>query len=134
MIYIKRRQVNNPKDPEGDELYIWGIVTVGTISLDVLAQRVAIRSGHSAGACLGVIEDALEAIVTFMESGYNVEMADFGRFQLKVASDGTEKPDLVSVANVKRKYVHYQPVGTLKQAFETITLKEAHDAEPVLGV
>lgn len=129
MIYIKKVQRVNPKDPEGLKIYVWTVVTVGTVTLNVLAQRVANRSGHSVGACLGIIEDAVEAIVNFMESGYNVEMDDLGRFQLKVSSQGYQKADEVSTNAFRRKYVHYQPVGSVKAAFEAPNIREGHSIE-----
>lgn len=102
------KECKDPKTPELEGNYYARTVTKGLVATRDLAARVALRSGHSRGAVMGVVEDTLEAMAHYMSLGYNVDFGKLGRFQLKLNSEGAASADEAHTGLIKKKYVHFQ--------------------------
>lgn len=104
------REYKDPLNPGSQGKYYARTVTRGLVGNRELAQRVAVRSGHSRGAIQGVVEDIFEAMCHFMSLGYNVQCGALGRFQLKLSSDKSETEKDISVSKIRKVYAHFQGV------------------------
>ena len=132
MINYIVRERKDPSSPEVQGKFYGWPVTKGVVGTRMLAGYIATRSGHSTGSVIGLIEDIFDAIIHYMSLGYNVDMGQAGRFQLKCKSTtGTTTKEECHIGLLEKAYIHYQPfVKDLKdsadfQVVENVKPKES---------
>lgn len=109
MIQYIVRERKDPASPEVQGKYYGWPVTRGVVGLRMLSGHIATRSGHSKGSVAGLIQDIFDAVIHYMEMGYNVDLGMAGRFQLKCSSCGTVTKEECTARTHERTYIHYQP-------------------------
>ena len=81
-IYYRVVERKNLRDLESSGKYYASAASIGSMGLNELDSRVAIRSGHSQATVAGILYDLCEAIVYFIGQGRNVGLGNFGIIQL----------------------------------------------------
>lgn len=109
MINYIVRERKDPSSPEVQGKYYGQPITKGVVGGIMLTRSVAHRTGHSPGAIRGILDDFFEAVVHFLEEGYNINIAGLGTFSLHTKSDGTDTKEEWHQGLLEKKYVHFRP-------------------------
>lgn len=125
-IYYRVVERIDPREPEVAGKYYAAGASIGRMSLNELASRVAIRSGHSQGTVAGILYDLCEAIVYFIGQGRNVDLGNFGIIQLRLRNaSGSENKEDYRISQVGEKKLYFVPGSTLMNRINAADLVDS---------
>ncbi|WP_294586032.1 HU family DNA-binding protein [uncultured Phocaeicola sp.] len=125
-IYYRVVERKDPRDLESSGKYYASGASVGSMGLNELASRVAIRSGHSQGTVAGILYDLCEAIVYFIGQGRNVDLGNFGIIQLRLRNKiGSDTKEGYRISQIGEKKLYFVPGPTITNKVHAATLTNA---------
>lgn len=125
-IYYRVVERIDPREPELAGKYYAAGASIGRMSLNELASRVAIRSGHSQGTVAGILYDLCEAIVHFIGQGRNVDLGNFGIVQLRLRNaSGSDTKEDFRISQVGEKKLYFVPGTTITDRVNAANLVNA---------
>ncbi|MCC8145438.1 MAG: HU family DNA-binding protein [Bacteroidales bacterium] len=114
----------SPKDRDADPKYYLVSKNQGKINLYELAADIAGRSSLTRGDIENCLSNFLDQLPNYLKKGYSVQMGDFGTLRLSLSSTGSDSPEDVSVANLKKVKIIFTPSSKLKKEIETTPLEK----------
>lgn len=131
---IVGRQKPGTGDPTSVKYYLSRNST-GLITTDIIAKEIAESAGQSEGTILGLLQDLHNEIITYLKNGYSIRMGNIGILRPSIHSEGKEKAEDLSAANIKRIGVCFLPSVNLKSSISlanpNLSFKEiGSDDEP----
>lgn len=117
MIYLVRKKLFRTK--EGMRQLYYAVQRTlqarGGVSTEILARRMAKRTGMSEGNVNCVLVDLPKFIEEALASGESVTIKGLGSFNVAVTSEGFEHPDDVMPGKVQVSRIYFKPDRTLTQ-------------------
>ena len=109
MIEIKAVAKKNPQNLKVPVKYYAGKVNQGEVSLEHISRRMAKESHLSEKQIHKVLMDYNELIPVFIGQGKIVRIEEFGSYYLSINSSSSDKPEDVSVDNIKTLRIGFRP-------------------------
>lgn len=117
-------QKKNPQAPEAPKKWYASPVNVGTLTLSEIASEIAGRSSLTQGDVENVLRNLLEQMPVFLRIGMSVKLGDFGIFRLSLSSEGKERPEEFSGANIRNIRILFTPSKTLKASIASVPVEQ----------
>ena len=117
----------NPGNPDAPAKYYPSTKSRGRITLRQLAKQIAEMSTVSSVDTLAVLEALLTLIPRELTAGQIIELGDFGSFRLRIQSEGSDTPEAVTSANIKRVLPLFAPGKEFKQVLANTEFSKAGD-------
>lgn len=109
MIYLVRKKIFQTK--EGAKQLYYAVQRTlqprGGVTEDILAERIARRSGRSVGDVKGILADLPYFIEQALENGESVSIKGLGSFHIAITSEGCEHPEDVMPSTVRISRVYF---------------------------
>ena len=115
----------NPRDPEAPPKYYPSFVTSGRITLRQLGEQIASMSTVSTIDTLAVLEALLKVLPEHLIDGDIVQLGDFGSFQLRIKSTGSDTPEEVNATNITNVLPLFRPGKAFKQVLRNTEFTKA---------
>lgn len=95
-------------------------VTVSTVGLDELAEHMASHhTPFSKGVVKGILTDMVSCIRELVLDGRAVKIPDLAIFSVGIKSEGVDKPELFTTANIKSAYMRARATGKFTRSMIT---------------
>ena len=105
MIYLVRKKLFQTK--EGAKQLYYAVQRTlqprGGVTEDILAKRIAHRTGRSEGDVKGILADLPHFIEEALKNGESVSIKGLGSFHIAITSEGFEHPEDVMPGTVRIK-------------------------------
>ncbi len=108
---IPRKNLQNNELPPK---YYPIVKSIGRISLRELSKKIARNSTVSRADVIAVIESFIDSIPEELSAGNIVDLGALGSFSLKINCEGSDSPEEVTSANIKKQAIRFNPSGELK--------------------
>lgn len=109
MIYLVRKKIFQTK--EGAKQLYYAVQRTlqprGGVTEDILAERIAHRTGRSVGDVKGILADLPYFIEQALQNGESVSIKGLGSFHIAITSEGFEHPEDVMPATVRLSRVYF---------------------------
>ncbi|MFH1636461.1 MAG: HU family DNA-binding protein [Chloroflexota bacterium] len=115
----------NPQNPEAPKKYYANYISSGRVTLRDIANQIAQISTVSSIDMLAGLEALLQVIPQQLANGNIVELGDFGTFQLRLKSDGSETPDAVTAHNITKVASQFRPGKEFKKVLKNTEFEKA---------
>ncbi len=122
-IKFKVQEKANPQNRDEKKYYVQP-VRVGTIKRTQLEKEIVDLTSLSKADVRGVLITLSELIGKYIALGYNVSIDDVGTLSLRVSSQGSDTPEEVTAANVKKTSVGFRASTTLREGIEKIKFEK----------
>lgn len=114
----------NPQDRTLPKKFYATAVSSGDSTLKKFGKRLEKRSGVSSIDVNAVLQSLLELMVEDVVDGETIRLGEFGSFAVTVSSEGSEKEEDVSSANIRGVKIVFRPGKDLKNALKTASFKK----------
>ena len=114
----------NPQDRTAPKKFYATAVSSGDSTLKKFGKRLEKRSGVSSIDVNAVLQGLLELMVEDVVDGETIRLGEFGSFAVTVSSEGSEKEEDVSSANIRGVKIVFRPGKDLKNALKTASFKK----------
>ena len=108
MIYLVRKKLFQTK--EGAKQLYYAVQRTlqprGGVTEDILAKRIAHRTGRSEGDVKGILADLPHFIEEALKNGESVSIKGLGSFHIAITSEGFEHPEDVMPGTVRISRVY----------------------------
>ena len=109
MIYLVRKKLFQTK--EGAKQLYYAVQRTlqprGGVTEDILAKRIAHRTGRSEGDVKGILADLPHFIEEALKNGESVSIKGLGSFHIAITSEGFEHPEDVMPGTVRISRVYF---------------------------
>lgn len=109
MIYLVRKKLFQTK--EGAKQLYYAVQRTlqprGGVTEDILAKRIAHRTGRSEGDVKGILTDLPHFIEEALKNGESVSIKGLGSFHIAITSEGFEHPEDVMPGTVRISRVYF---------------------------
>ncbi len=95
--------------------YILQAVNTGTIDIDTLSEHISSECTLHTVDVKAVLMALGKKLDFYLQEGKIVDMGDVGKFKMGFKGSAAEKPELLSVKNIKKFHINYQPSLKLKR-------------------
>ena len=113
MIYLVRKKLFQTK--EGAKQLYYAVQRTlqprGGVTEDILAKRIAHRTGRSEGDVKGILADLPHFIEEALKNGESVSIKGLGSFHIAITSEGFEHPEDVMPGTVRISRVYFTEIG-----------------------
>ena len=124
MIYLVRKKLFQTK--EGAKQLYYAVQRTlqprGGVTEDILAKRIAHRTGRSEGDVKGILADLPHFIEEALKNGESVSIKGLGSFHIAITSEGFEHPEDVMPGTVRISRVYFTADRGIKQGNEIFPL------------
>mgnify|MGYP001416785294 CR=1 FL=1 len=111
--YRITKRTNNIGNKENS--YILQAITTGTIDLDTLSEHISSECTLHSVDVKAVLIALGKKLDFYLKEGKIVDMGDVGKFKMGFKGIAAEKPELLSVKNIEKFHINYQPSLKLKK-------------------
>jgi predicted histone-like DNA-binding protein len=115
----------NPQNREEKKYYVQPR-RVGTIKRNQLEKEIIDLTSLSKADVRGVLVTLSDLISKYITLGYSVTLDEVGTLSLRVSSEGSDTPEEVSVANIKKTSVGFRAATTLREGIEKIQFEKTN--------
>ena len=95
--------------------YILQAVNTGTIDIDTLSEHISSECTLHTVDVKAVLMALGKKLDFYLQEGKIVDMGDVGKFKMGFKGSAAEKPELLSVKNIEKFHINYQPSLKLKR-------------------
>ena len=95
--------------------YILQAVNTGTIDIDTLSEHISSECTLHTVDVKAVLMALGKKLDFYLKEGKIVDMGDVGKFKMGFKGSAAEKPELLSVKNIEKFHINYQPSLKLKR-------------------
>ena len=124
-IQFKPTPKRNPQNIEADPKYYATAVSKGKTDIDVLSKLVANASTVSRADTYAVIISLLETIMNELSEGRMVDLGKLGKFAVSLQSEGAEKPEELTMKQIKGARLNFTPGTELKEMLAALKYAKA---------
>ncbi len=117
----------NPQRPEDPKKYYANYVSSGRVTVRDLANQIAQISTMSSIDMLAGLEALLQVLPQHLADGKIVDLGEFGTFNLRIKSDGSDTPEAVNANNITKVLPRFTPRKAFKQVIENAEFKKTTD-------
>ncbi|MDR0716671.1 MAG: HU family DNA-binding protein [Azoarcus sp.] len=121
-ISLKKIQRVNPLNRKENKWYLTQ-VSKGYVNTDQICQDILELSSLSPGDVKSVLENLNTVIQKRLDAGYSVRLDKLGSFRAGVTSVGADKPEDLSVRNIKQVKLIFTPAPQLKESLAKTKLE-----------
>jgi predicted histone-like DNA-binding protein len=111
--YRITKRSNNIGNKENS--YILQAVNTGTIDIDTLSEHISSECTLHTVDVKAVLMALGKKLDFYLKEGKIVDMGDVGKFKMGFKGSAAEKPELLSVKNIEKFHINYQPSLKLKR-------------------
>ncbi len=119
MYSVTKRQ--NPLDRKGDSKYYAAPEYGEEIDINTLAKEISKTCTLNPADIVAVIESFLDKMPQYLKSSNRIRLNKFGIFKLSFSSQGQEKAEDVTSADIKSARVLFTPSAQLKRELSDVT-------------
>lgn len=123
-VKFKVQEKANPQNRDEKKYYVQP-VRVGTVKRPQLEKEIVELTSLSKADVRGVLITLSELIGKYIALGYNVSIDDVGTLSLRVSSQGSDTPEDVTAASVKKTSVGFRASTTLREGIEKVKFEKA---------
>ena len=126
-VKLKVLRKKNPQSPQDPDKYYVHAVKSANVNLDWLARLISNQSTVRKPDCLAVLSACVDNMIDELSRGSVVSLGSLGSFQVSVRSLGSNRPEQVSLNNVKSSHLIFRPSPEVKAALRNMkfTLSDA---------
>ena len=95
--------------------YILQAVNTGTIDIDTLSEHISSECTLHTVDVKAVLMALGKKLDFYLQEGKIVDMGDVGKFKMGFKGSAAEQPELLSVKNIEKFHINYQPSLKLKR-------------------
>jgi predicted histone-like DNA-binding protein len=117
-------QKSNPQKPGEPKKWYAVVQSAGEITLRELSTEIASRSTVSSADVMAVLESLLHVIPEEIGKGNIVRLGDFGNFTLTLQSEGADKEEDLTSANITGNKLHFHPGKEMIRQLDSVTYKK----------
>lgn len=122
-VKFKVQEKANPQNRDEKKYYVQPI-RVGTIKRAQLEKEIVDLTSLSKADVRGVLVTLSELVGKYITLGYNVSIEDVGTLSLRINSEGSDKPEEVTAANVKKTSVGFRAATSLREGIEKVKFEK----------
>ena len=136
MLYLKRIHyaINyivtprvNPKEVTAPRKFYAIAKSTGEKTVRQLATEISKRTLLGSAEVFASIEAFIDLIPERLSEGKIVRLGDFGSFSLSLSSEGTEKAEDFTEANIKSNSLNFRPGKLVQKVLDTAEYKKASE-------
>jgi len=116
--------LRNPRKPEDPVKYYARTQIRSTIDLDRIAQEISYSTTLTDGEVLNVLYALIHHVRMHLADGDIVSLADFGKFQYQLSSEGAEDKEKFNQAMIRRVKLQFRPGKKLDTRFQKLTFEQ----------
>ena len=117
--YVLMQRVN-PKDVTAPRKFYAVAKSTGEESTRQLATEISKRNGISVADVFATIEALIDLVPERLEQGKIVRLGEFGSFSTSISSEGVEKQEDFTAANIKSNSVNFRPGKLIQKVLDTV--------------
>jgi predicted histone-like DNA-binding protein len=124
MLHYKIIQKANPRKPEEPNKYYAAAVNSGNADFRDFINDIARLSTVNTPDIVAVLESLFQLVPNYLKEGKIVKFGDLGSFTVLLDSAGQEKPEDVSIRDIKQAKIRFIPSKRLKEELNKIDYKK----------
>lgn len=117
--YVLMQRVN-PKDVTAPRKFYAVAKSTGEESTRQLATEISKRNGLSVADVFATIEALIDLVPERLEQGKIVRLGEFGSFSTSISSEGVEKQEDFTAANIKGNSMNFRPGKLVQKVLDTV--------------
>lgn len=114
----------NPKDLAAARKFYAIAKSTGEETVRQLATEISKRTNLSSAEVFATIEAFIDLVPERLSEGKIVRLGDFGSFSISLSSEGVEKADDFTAANIKSNSMNFRPGKLLQNVLDTVEYKK----------
>jgi len=117
----------NPKDLTAPRKFYAIAKSTGEETVRQLATEISKRNGLSTADVFAVLESFIDLVPERLAEGKIVRLGEFGSFSVSLSSEGVEKAEDFTAANVKSNSLNFRPGKLVQNALSTAEYKKVSE-------
>ena len=105
------------------EKYYLNARSAGTVDLDAICEEISHASSLTRGDVTNVVMSFLDIIPRHVKRGFTVKLGELGCMRLSINSEGSDSPEEVSIAKVKKVHLVFLPSTKFKKEIANTPLE-----------
>lgn len=110
----------NPKDLAAPRKFYAIAKSTGEETVRQLANEISKRNGLSVADVFATIEALIDLVPERLEQGKIVRLGEFGSFSTSLSSEGVEKQEDFTAANIKSNSLNFRPGKLAQKVLDTV--------------
>jgi predicted histone-like DNA-binding protein len=115
----------NPKDLAAPRKFYAIAKSTGEETVRQLATEISKRNGLSVADVFATIEALIDLVPERLEQGKIVRLGEFGSFSTSLSSEGVEKEENFTAANIKGNSLNFRPGKLVQKVLDGAEYKKA---------
>lgn len=124
--YVVTQRVN-PKDLEAPRKFYGIAKSSGEETVRQLATEISKRTNLSTAEVYATIEAFIDLIPERIAEGKIVRIGDFGSFSVSISSEGVDKEESFTAANIKGNSLNFRPGKLVQNVLDTAEYKKVSE-------
>ena len=117
--YVLMQRVN-PKDVTAPRKFYAVAKSTGEETVRQLANEISKRNGISVADVFASIEALIDLVPERINEGKIVRLGEFGSFSTSLNSEGVEKEENFTAANIKGNSLNFRPGKLIQKVLDTV--------------
>jgi len=122
--YVLMQRVN-PKDVTAPRKFYAVTKSTGEETTRQLAIEISKRNGISVADVFASIESLIDLVPERLNEGKIVRLGEFGSFSMSINSEGVEKEEDFTTANIKGNSLNFRPGKQVQKVLDTVDYVKA---------
>ncbi|MDD3280040.1 MAG: DNA-binding protein [Bacteroidales bacterium] len=114
----------NPKDVQSPKKWYALPVNKGLVSVEEMAQLIALRSSLTPGDVYNVIYNLYDAIPDYIEEGRSVSLGVLGKMRGSFSSKGIDDAKKYNARLITKKRIIFTPGVAIKKRLKTMKVEK----------
>lgn len=114
----------NPKDLSAPRKFYAIAKSTGEETVRQLATEISKRNGLSVADVFATIEAFIDLVPERLAEGRIVRIGDFGSFSISLSSEGVEKEEDFTAANIKSNSLNFRPGKLVQNVLDGVDYKK----------
>ncbi len=117
----------NPKELEAPRKFYAIAKSTGEETVRQLATEISKRNGLSVGDVFATIEAFIDLVPERLAEGKIVRLGEFGSFSVSLSSEGVEKEEDFTAANIKSNSLNFRSGKLIQKVLDGAEYKKASE-------
>ncbi|MCC8154391.1 MAG: HU family DNA-binding protein [Tannerellaceae bacterium] len=104
----------------GQKKYFGRVVRNKMITHKQLCKRIALQSSATRGDVSLILDNLVDALLEYMQSGHSVNVPNLGIFRVTAGSEGVESEEDFKAHHMKKARINFLPCADVKAEMERI--------------
>ena len=110
----------NPGDVNAPEKFYASTISMGSVDLRKMAEKISYQSTLTPGDCYNVLSALEKNVIDELSEGKIVRLGELGTFRLSVSSEGKETEGEFTSNSIKKKRILFLPSKGLKEMLRNL--------------